>query len=412
MGNYSSRVETWALYSGGSLVIFARIFCRWRMVGLSGFKPDDYLIFLSWATYTVMTYAADVVGGLGDLHALPLEIRKNLTPDEAKPYIYGTQWFCIGVATYNFFIWTLKLNMLFLYQRVVRGLWVEKFIKPTMAILAATFAVTFIALFAACRPYNRMWIVYPDQGPYCQPQSTLNLAAPLALNLVTDLMITAIPAPVILRVKGTIWKRVGLIVLFGAIGFIMAAAILRVTMVLLYKSGPVAAIWSCREDFVAIVVGQFFLIRPMLRKSFWTRNQSTAAGLPSTESKDREAPSFASKTKWNQKSKPKDPFSVTVALATINDNTNPSSCDSLDEPGVASDSSLEQDRPTGAYIVPPKFYHDHHKPSYREDMVIHVTRHVSVEKIEADRKKHEGMYRPTQSLYPTNHVRAWKEPQY
>ncbi|KAI0976888.1 hypothetical protein F4678DRAFT_414954 [Xylaria arbuscula] len=399
MGAYSSRVETWALYSSGSLIIFARMFCRWRMVGLLGFKPDDYLIVLSWATYTVMTYAADVVGGLGDLHALPLELRKALTPEEAKPYIYGTQWFCIGVATYNLFIWTLKLNMLFLYQRVVRGLWVEKFIKPTMAILAATFVVTYIALFAACRPYSRMWTVYPDQGPYCQPQSTLNLAAPLALNLVTDLIITAIPAPVILRVKGTIWKRVGLIVLFGAIGFIMTAAILRVTMVLLYKSGPVAAIWSCREDFVAIVVGQCFLLRPMLRKSFWTRKQRTRTGLSSIDSSERETsrPSFATRSKWSQKSTPKDPFSVTLALATINDNANPSDSNSLDEP-------LRKVHPS-----PPKYYQDGSNSSHREDTVIHVTRHVSVEEVEADQQTYDGMYNAAQSLQPTNRVRVWNE---
>lgn len=111
-----------------------------------------------------MTYAADVVGGVGDLHALPLEMRQILSPEEAAPYIYGTKWFCIGVATYNLFIWSLKLNMLFFYQRVVKGLWVVKFIKPAMTLLGVTFVALFTALFAACRPYNRMWTVYPDQG--------------------------------------------------------------------------------------------------------------------------------------------------------------------------------------------------------------------------------------------------------
>lgn len=111
-----------------------------------------------------MTVAAHIVGGLGDLHALDLEVRRTMSEEEAQPYVYGTQWFCAGVATYILFIWTLKLNMLFLYQRVVQGLWVEKFLKPAMFLVGLTFFASYLILFCACRPYNRMWIVYPDQG--------------------------------------------------------------------------------------------------------------------------------------------------------------------------------------------------------------------------------------------------------
>lgn len=129
---------------------------------MHGLCTDTYSRYQG--TYTTMTVAAHIVGGLGDLHALSMEQRKALTEEQAKSYIYGTQWFCAGVATYILFIWSLKLNLLFLYQRVVRGLWVQKFIKPTMYLVIATFIATYLILFCACRPYNRMWVVYEDQG--------------------------------------------------------------------------------------------------------------------------------------------------------------------------------------------------------------------------------------------------------
>jgi hypothetical protein len=44
-------IETWTLYGVGSLVIFARIASRWRAIGLSGFRPDDYLIVFSWVSW-------------------------------------------------------------------------------------------------------------------------------------------------------------------------------------------------------------------------------------------------------------------------------------------------------------------------------------------------------------------------
>ncbi|KAI0389908.1 hypothetical protein F5Y17DRAFT_469311 [Xylariaceae sp. FL0594] len=320
-------IETWVLYSLGSLVIFTRIAVRLRMVGIRGFMPDDYLIFLSWATYTVMTVAAHIVGGLGDMHALPMSEREALSAEDAASYVYATQWFCAGVATYLLFIWTLKLNMLFLYQRVVRGLWVERLIKPTMYVVGASFAAIYLILFCACRPFHRMWVIYPDQGPYCQPQSVLNMVPPLVLNIVTDIMIMATPAPVVLKVQTALWKRISLIALFGAVVFIMIAAILRVTMVLILKSGPVAAIWSCREDFVAIVVGQSILIRPMFARSFWGGSSSTIikdnyhrqGSGKETDDMEGRSVEIGSYNKNNNNNKVKDPFSLTAALVTVDD---------------------------------------------------------------------------------------------
>ncbi|KAI0437483.1 hypothetical protein F4803DRAFT_538738 [Xylaria telfairii] len=411
MGAYSSRVETWALYATGSLIIFTRIGCRWKMVGLSGFKPDDYLIFISWATYTVMTYAADVVGGVGDLHALPLDKRKALSPEEAQSYIYATKWFCIGVATYNLFIWTLKLNFLFLYQRLLRGLWVAKLIKPTMALLGVSFIGIYIALFAACRPYNRMWIVYPDQGPFCQPQSTLNMAVPLALNIFTDLIIASIPASTILKIQTTFWKRIGLIFLFGAIAFIIVAAILRVVMVLVYKSGPVAAIWSCREDLVAILVGQFFMIRPIFRKSFWTRTRGRGTtNLTSKNSNEdnTHGKNFDSRSKWSHQSKHKDPYSVTVALTTVNDDTNPS-CDNMTRESVGdiTSSSMEYPNTQDKRITHGEVYRNSRNPGCQDDMVIYVTKHIQVDETATDKKGPDLIYPPAHTLAPTNRVRVW-----
>lgn len=64
----------------------------------------------------------------------------------------------------------------------------------------------------------------------------LNMVPPLIMNVATDLLIMAIPAPVLFRLQTTMWKKVGLLALFGGGFFVMIAAILRVTMVLLVSS--------------------------------------------------------------------------------------------------------------------------------------------------------------------------------
>lgn len=51
MSTYSALAETWALYVVGSVTIFLRCFCRWRMVGFRGLEPDDYIIMVSWVRH-------------------------------------------------------------------------------------------------------------------------------------------------------------------------------------------------------------------------------------------------------------------------------------------------------------------------------------------------------------------------
>lgn len=54
----------------------------------------------------------------------------------------------------------------------------------------------------------------------------------LVMNIVTDICIMAIPAPVVLRAKLSTFKKISLIFLFSGGFFIMIAAILRVTFVM------------------------------------------------------------------------------------------------------------------------------------------------------------------------------------
>lgn len=287
---YSPIVETWTLYGAGSLLIFSRSLCRWRMVGFRGFDFDDYFIWFSWVVYTVMTYAADVCDRHPDLHVLTLDQRMGMNMDEAAPYIWVTQWFCAGVATYVVFVWSLKINMLFFFRRVVKGLWVAKLIWPLMGLVVCTFIMIMGILFGACRPYPRMWRFYTDEGDLCEPQATLYMLPVLIMNITTDLCIMAIPAPVVLRAKMNVWKKVSLVLLFSGGFFIMIAAILRVTFVMVQKDGSTAAIWSCREDFVATLVGQAPMLRPAFSRLFWTSRGKMTTGQSSRPSKPGSMP--------------------------------------------------------------------------------------------------------------------------
>ncbi|PGG98252.1 hypothetical protein GX51_06900 [Blastomyces parvus] len=271
----SPLIETWAEFSVGSCIILLRIFTRLKLVGFRGLKPDDYLIIPAWFSYAGMTAMAHIVGYAGDNGNIPAAQRAAMSEEEKALRSLGSKCFMTGWYTYIGLIWTLKMNMLFFYKRVVNGLWVEKFIFPAQLILGATGSSILLLLGFTCRPFHKLFQVYPDPGPLCTPQSLAFLIPILVMNILTDMMIMAIPLPVLAKMRVSLGRRIGIFILFGATIFIMIAACLRVYFVIALKTGPTAAIWSCREDLVAVFITNAPIIRPLFSRKIWLGGYKT-----------------------------------------------------------------------------------------------------------------------------------------
>jgi hypothetical protein len=78
------------------------------------------------------------------------------------------------------------------------------------------------------------------------PQSPVFLITVLVHNLVTDMCIIIIPIPIILPLRITWARKIGIMFMFSAGIFVMIAAVSRVYFVLSLQQGQTAAIWSCR----------------------------------------------------------------------------------------------------------------------------------------------------------------------
>ncbi|KDN65794.1 hypothetical protein CSUB01_12532 [Colletotrichum sublineola] len=276
-----SLTEIWTLYSVATLMIAARIFCRTKLVGVKGFRPDDYLIFLVW----------------------------RVTMPESEFYVweYGTKNFIVGMSVYVAIVWTMKFHMLFFYRRLVEGQWVEKFIFPVMCLVGAT-AVSIILIIAlTCRPMTLMWQIRPDPGANCHPQNNIFFISILVMNVATDLCILAIPTPIIKLVRASIWRKIGIYFLFSLGVFIITAAILRVMLTYFPKGGlGPAAMWSVREDFVAIFAGQAPMVVPLFKKRFWQR--SAYKFTPKSSGQRSEGHELSNQPSTNNIKKPKDPY--------------------------------------------------------------------------------------------------------
>lgn len=119
-----------------------------------------------------MTVAAHIVGGTGDTSHLTMSQRLSMTPEQAATRQKGSKWFMVGWYTYIGLIWTLKLNMLFLYRRVVSLVWVKKYIAPTLIFAGVTGVSIWILFASACRPFQKLWQILPDPGSKCRPRKS------------------------------------------------------------------------------------------------------------------------------------------------------------------------------------------------------------------------------------------------
>ncbi|KAI0888614.1 uncharacterized protein GGS22DRAFT_196535 [Annulohypoxylon maeteangense] len=265
-------VEIWLLYFFGALAIAARIYCRTKFVGTRGYQLDDYIIvavFCMWTAAPVIGHIFLAVCEGRHTSQLTHEQRQNMPPEQYHDWEYGSQIFLFGLSNYFIIIWTLKFNMLLFYERIVRGLWVENFIKPVMGLVLLSAVVIVLTLSLYCHPFHALWQVWPDPGSHCVPQNEVFFTIILAFNLLTDICIMLIPAPVIIGLHTSRLQKVGLVFLFSLGFFCMFAAILRYVLVFHLTEMGVSALWSMREDFVGIVAGQLPLITPMLKRKFW-----------------------------------------------------------------------------------------------------------------------------------------------
>lgn len=95
---------------------------------------------------------------------LTYEERKNMSEAERAEWTFGSQMFLFGLSGYFVILWTLKFNMLCFYSRLVRSLWTEKFVKPLMVFVVMSAVAIVFTLALTCRPFHKLWQVWPDPG--------------------------------------------------------------------------------------------------------------------------------------------------------------------------------------------------------------------------------------------------------
>jgi hypothetical protein len=118
-------------------------------------------------------------------------------------------------------IWSLKACTLFLFARMMTGTTNFKWIKAVaLCVIIGWFAAQ-IAFLTACRPFVGYWAV-PPPHPQCTTLEHFAIVQAI-FNLSSDILIIAVPIPMIISLSLPLKQKVGLGILFSIGIFVLSS---------------------------------------------------------------------------------------------------------------------------------------------------------------------------------------------
>ncbi|KAK9800066.1 hypothetical protein SCARD494_01859 [Seiridium cardinale] len=246
--------ECLAWYSIGILVILLRFITRLRIVGLAGFRGDDYLAILYLLLYTtciVIVYVTYYTGA--SLNVDPAKVHL-LTDNDIRILVMGR---------------TLKFSVLYFYDRITLGVLRRKTVKFLWWFCSATYLIVGLTALCSCWPIRLNWQVTPLPRKNCtyRPQNFLILAV---LNVMSDAALMSIPLPLLQHLRVSRRRKLGVSVLLSSGVFVMSTAIVRVVLTLTGDPTVITInLWGFRELGVGLIAVTAPIIYPMFTPEFW-----------------------------------------------------------------------------------------------------------------------------------------------
>ncbi|KAI1101358.1 hypothetical protein F4804DRAFT_335339 [Jackrogersella minutella] len=273
--NTLSTVEGFILLGISLAIIALRTYVRVASVGWEGAGVDDYVMLLVAFSYSALiasTYIAlSKCRGLANNDMLEDE-RKSLDiqSEEYSLRVLGTKLEMVSRILYTVVLWLTKAAMLAFCQRLTERLGQYRTrIRIGFAILGITWLADFLITMLSCGPVRKNWQIYPDPGESCYPAtSPYSLFGTLSFNIATSLYVLFVPLPILWMANIKLWKKIGLIMLVSANGFVIAVAILRAYLITASETNGArqANRWAYRVCFVAVVTTNLPLLFPLLRR--------------------------------------------------------------------------------------------------------------------------------------------------
>jgi hypothetical protein len=116
-------------------------------------------------------------------------------------------------------IWTLKACMLLMLARMTTGTTHIKWIRIVAVWVTVGYIAVQIAFFTACRPFTGYWGM-PPPNPQCTTLQHFAIVQ-ATFNLSSDVLIIALPIPMLASLSLPLKQKIGLGILFSMGTFVV-----------------------------------------------------------------------------------------------------------------------------------------------------------------------------------------------
>ncbi|KAL4745346.1 hypothetical protein BDW72DRAFT_208267 [Aspergillus terricola var. indicus] len=185
--------------------------------------------------------------------------------------------FFIEEVLYTICTALIKLSMLFLYLRLFPNAILRTAVLVSLAITSLWALGSFLAQVFSCKPISYYWNQWDGEHEgRCSSHNSLLLAHSI-INIFLDILVIALPMPVLVRLQMSIEKRVGMCLMF-AVGLVVTViSILRLVETVGFndttnptKDFVPVGVWSLLEIDVGIMCSCMPGIRALTKRLYTT----------------------------------------------------------------------------------------------------------------------------------------------
>ncbi|KAH9879479.1 hypothetical protein IAQ61_001297 [Plenodomus lingam] len=250
-----STVSMWVCLMLSVALIFIRQVLR-RVRGQSVTRGDYWC--LSAAIFILGRLLANHFLLLyGSTRVISLEDRSLLLQDayskKASKIITGSKLVLVTRSLLMCVLWSLKMAVLDLLGRLIMKMPYErKILYVFWTVLGVTFVVSITTVFVECHPFQRHWQIFPDPGECVV--GNIWLFTYEICNIITDVILMAVPCSLILFVKIPAMQRLRILFLFSIGLFLIAISILRIIQGKNSRAQRAHTLWASLEILFAVIV--------------------------------------------------------------------------------------------------------------------------------------------------------------
>ncbi|KAI9371578.1 hypothetical protein BJX61DRAFT_548169 [Aspergillus egyptiacus] len=237
-----------------------------QMGSLRNLQLEDLAMALTVIFYILLTVFLLQISKHGTNGVPPGEV-ESLDPATFPDRVIGSKMVVAAEQFWLVVVWGCKCCLLLLYSTMTSGLWAHRIVKIIGAFCLFSFVLIEILFFAVwCRPFSAYWSV-PAKSQQCSVYTNHVIMA-LSFNVTTDLMIMAIPLPLLIRARLSLSKKLTLCAVFSLGVFVILCSILSKYYSISQPYGMKWLDWYVREAATAVIVSNMPQTWTLFRRMF------------------------------------------------------------------------------------------------------------------------------------------------